>query len=90
MASKELAAEALGLSVSAEGGTVTFAKDADRVTLTCGSLTAEVNGEPVMMEAMPMQAGQTVMVPLLSVAEFFGYTNNYYNQTSQCLYLAEP
>lgn len=89
MASKELAAESLGLSVSAEGGTVTFAKNADRVTLTCGSLTAEVNGEPVMMEAMPMQAGQTVMVPLLSVAEFFGYTNNYYNQTSQCLYLAE-
>ncbi len=89
MVSKELAAEAFGLDVTTEGNTVTFIKNTDRVTLTCGNLTAQVNGAPVRMTAMPMQVGQTIMVPLLSVAEFFGFTKNYYNRTSRYLYLAE-
>ncbi|MDR1540944.1 MAG: copper amine oxidase N-terminal domain-containing protein [Clostridiales bacterium] len=81
LAPLRLISEALGASVTWDEGTQTVSvrNSGTAVTLAIGSLSAEVNGNPVTLDAAPKIIGDRTYLPLRFISESLNSTVDYYD-----------
>ena len=84
----ELCVKTMGLKYSKGSNSLTFKKGNTTLVLTIGSKTAFVNGQPVTMNAAPVNIKykdsniSRILVPTRFVAETFGYSYSWDSATS--------
>jgi Copper amine oxidase N-terminal domain len=69
--------EALGASVVYEGGVINATGNGQRISLTIGSQSATVDGQPQTLDVAPFIIGASTYVPLRFVSEALGAGVNY-------------
>ncbi|WP_169089128.1 copper amine oxidase N-terminal domain-containing protein [Paenibacillus sp. PL91] len=71
--------ENLGASVEWSNSKVILTKSDMKVILTLNSITAEMNGEKLLLDVKPYMKNNRIFVPLRFIAETFGCNVNYSN-----------